>query len=466
MCHALYEEDRLKRKCMYVQTFGCQMNVNDSDKIVTLLKGEGYETTNDAETADLIIVNTCSIREKAAQKAFSQLGRFRMLKERNPDLILTVGGCLAQQYGQKILSRAPFVDIVFGTHNIHSLPELIRRVEKNESDVVETAFEPPVKSLSIMAMPRKDSVSAFVTIMQGCNNFCAYCVVPYLRGPEESRPVEEIIKEIKKLADLGIREVTLLGQNVNGYGKTNEGSPGFPQLLRAIGRVKGIERIRFTTSHPKDLSEDLMRCFADVEALCDHIHLPVQSGSNAILERMNRGYTREQYLEKIEGLRHYCPDISVTSDVIVGFPGETEADYEATLTLMESVRFDNLFSFKYSERDGTAAVGFDFQVPEKVKSERLQRLQFLQQKHTLKRNRMLEGRVRDVLVEGKSKNDKNEASLSEHDLTGRTRSNKIVNFRGDQGVVGTICSVLIKKAFLHSLRGEMVKGAGHPCSSK
>jgi tRNA-2-methylthio-N6-dimethylallyladenosine synthase len=382
-----------------------------------------------------------------------------MLKERNPDLILAVGGCLAQQFGHKILTRAPFLDIVFGTHHIHGLPEFIRRVEKNGSRVVETAFEPSVKSLNMMALPENGAVSAFVTIMQGCNNFCAYCIVPHLRGPEESRPAENILAEVRTLANHGIREVTLLGQNVNAYGKTIDGGIGFPQLIRAIGRVSGIERIRFTTSHPKDLSEDLMRCFAEVDALCNHIHLPVQSGSDAILSRMNRGYTRDQYLEKIEGLRHYCPEINVTSDLIVGFPGETEADYQATLALMETVIFDNLFSFKYSEREGTAAVGFDRQVPENVKSERLQRLQALQQEHILKRNRMLEGRVQDVLVEGKSKN-------SDRDMTGRTRSNKIVNFRGGRGDAGKTRSVLIKKAYVHSLRGEMVEGAECPCSSK
>ena len=435
------------------------MNVNDSDKIVTLLTEEGYETTDDAACADLILVNTCSIREKAAQKAFSQLGRFRMLKERKPDLILAMGGCLAQQWGQKILARAPYLNVVFGTHNIHRLPEFIRRIEKNRSPVVETDFQQPVKSLNIMAAPENGAVSAYVTIMQGCNNFCSYCVVPYLRGPEESRPVQDILAEVEKLADHGIREVTLLGQNVNSFGRTISGSPGFPDLLRAIEKVKGIERIRFTTSHPKDLSKELMRCFAEVEALCDHIHLPVQSGSDAILRRMNRGYTRDQYLEKIEGLRHFSPEISITSDVIVGFPGETEKDYQATLALMDAVQFDNLFSFKYSEREGTAAVGFEHQVPEKVKRERLQRLQALQEKYTLERNHILEGRTVDVLVEGKSRN-------SEHDMTGRTRSNKIVNFRGGRELAGKTCSALIKKAYLHSLRGEMAEGAEDPCSSK
>jgi tRNA-2-methylthio-N6-dimethylallyladenosine synthase len=459
MFQNVHKEKRSDRKYLYIQTFGCQMNVSDSDKIRTLLTGEGYETTNDAENADLILINTCSIREKAAQKVYSQLGRFRMLKERNPKLILAMGGCLAQQWGPKIFTRAPYLDVVFGTHNIHRLPEFIREVEKNRSPVVETGFNPSVKSLDIMAMPEEGAGSAYVTIMQGCNNFCSYCVVPYLRGPEESRPVQDILGEVKKLAGHGIVEIVLLGQNVNSYGKAIDGNFGFPRLLQAIGRVEGIERIRFTTSHPRDLSEDLMRCFAEVDTLCEHIHLPVQSGSDDVLRRMNRGYTCAQYLKKVEGLRHYRPDISITSDIIVGFPGETEIDFQATLALMEAVQFDNLFSFKYSEREGTAAVGFDRQVPEKVKGQRLQQLQALQEKHTQARNRILEGRVAEVLVEGKSKN-------SENDMTGRTRSNKIVNFRGAHELSRKTVSVMIKKAYLHSLRGEMVKGVEALCSSR
>jgi tRNA-2-methylthio-N6-dimethylallyladenosine synthase len=459
MFHNVRKEPRLDRKYLYIQTFGCQMNVNDSDKIVALLRGEGYETTDDVECADLILINTCSIREKAAQKVYSQLGRFRMLKERNPRLILAMGGCLAQQWGQKIFTRAPYLDVVFGTHNIHRLPELIRKVEEGRSSVVETGFKSPVKSLDILPVPAEGAVSAYVTIMQGCNNFCAYCVVPYLRGPEESRPVQNILREVEKLASCGIVEIILLGQNVNSYGRTIGGNPGFPNLLRAIGKIEGVERIRFTTSHPRDLSEDMMLCFAEVDALCAHIHLPVQSGSDDILRRMNRGYTCAEYLEKVERLRRYCPEISITSDVIVGFPGEKEIDFQATLALMEAVQFDNLFSFKYSEREGTAAVGFDGQIPEKVKGERLQRLQALQEKHTQERNRILEGCVAEVLVEGKSKN-------SEHDMTGRTGSGKIVNFRGTKELARKTVSVLIKKAYLHSLRGEMVKGVGGLCSSK
>jgi tRNA-2-methylthio-N6-dimethylallyladenosine synthase len=424
------------------------MNVNDSEKIVILLRKAGYETTSDVRCADLIIVNTCSIREKAAQKVYSQLGRFRMLKESNPDLILAMGGCLAQQWGQKVFSRIPFLDLVFGTHQIHRLPELIETIAKSKSRMVETGFEKSVKSLGVMAIPQHGSVSAYVTIMQGCNNYCSYCVVPYLRGPEESRPVRDILEEVGKLADDGIKEVTLLGQNVNSYGQANGGRTPFSLLLRMIGQVKGIERIRFTTSHPKDLSDDLMQCFADVEALCEHIHLPVQSGSDKILKRMNRGYNHEQYLDKVDRLRNIRPDISITSDVIVGFPGETDESFEATIALMRKVRFDNLFSFKYSEREGTAAVGMGGKVPEEIKRERLQYLQNLQEQHTLERNKTLEGRTEDILVEGTSKN-------SEHDITGRTRSNKIVNFRGRKDLIGETVPVLITKAYLHSLRGDI-----------
>ena len=434
------------------------MNVNDSDKIVTLLERDGYETTDDAGRADLIVVNACSIREKAAQKAYSQLGRFRLLKERNPDLVLAMGGCLAQEGGKKAIGRAPFLDIVFGTHQIHRLPELIGRVSASGPPVVETDFESSVKSLGIASMPRNGSVGAFVTVMQGCNNSCSYCVVPYLRGPEESRGIPDIVAEVEALARSGIREVTLLGQNVNSYGLSGGGSERFSSLLRSIGRIQGIERIRFTTSHPKDLSDDLIQCFADVEALCGHIHLPVQSGSNGILKRMNRGYRSEHYLERVERLRTVCPDISITSDVIVGFPGEGDRDFEATLELMRKVRFDNLFSFKYSERKGTTAVALDRKVPERVKRERLQCLQKLQEGHTLERNRALEGRTEEVLVEGVSRN-------SERDMTGRTRSNKIVNFAGGGDLAGETVPVRITKAYLHSLRGDVQKERKR-CSSK
>jgi tRNA-2-methylthio-N6-dimethylallyladenosine synthase len=443
----------LSRKKLYIQTFGCQMNDQDSEKAAALLKESGYESTDDPEQADLIILNTCSIREKAAQKIYSQLGRFRTLKERNPQLLIGVGGCLAQQWGDRFFTRVPYLDLVFGTHQIHRLPELVGSLEKTGGRKVETAFSGQVRSLEMVAAPPAGTVRTFVTIMQGCNNFCAYCVVPYARGPEESRPLPDILREVEGLARKGIREVTLLGQNVNSYGRTRGDGRDFVDLIRAIDAIPGIERIRFTTSHPKDLSEKLMDCFGKVAALCEHIHLPVQSGSDRVLGLMNRGYTAEAYLEKVDGLRRAFPRISITSDVIVGFPGEGEEDFEATLALMRRVRFDNLFSFQYSEREGTAAVGMGGPVCNSQKRERLKILQDLQAAHTLEKNRACIGGQEEILVEAPSKNAK-------VDLTGRTRGNRIVNFKGDKGMIGKLIPVRITDAFLHSLRGEMVKRGG------
>jgi len=432
------------------------MNVHDSEQIAALLKGSGYEMTDDFRKADLVIINTCSIREKAAQKVYSQLGRFRELKRRKPGLIIGMGGCLAQQWGSKIFERASFLDLVFGTHNIFQLPDLIRTIEMTGAQVEQTRFRESIKSLGIVAPPQNGAVSAYVTIMQGCNNFCSFCVVPYLRGPEVSRPLRDIIDEVKALADHGIREVTLLGQNVNSYGKTMGEGADFATLLKEVGKIEGIERIRFTTSHPKDLSFDLMKCYTEVDKLCEHIHLPVQSGSDSILKRMNRGYTKAEYLDKVESLREICPHISITSDMIVGFPGETEKDFQETIDLMEKVKFDSLFSFKYSEREGTAAVKFDDRIDECIKRERLQMLQSLQDKHTLERNRALKGCIEDVLVEGVSKKLPDE-------WTGRTRSNKIVNFKGGGELIRKTVPVLITAAYLHSVRGELHQRRGDRC---
>jgi tRNA-2-methylthio-N6-dimethylallyladenosine synthase len=438
----------MEKKRLYIRTFGCQMNVHDSEQLAALLAREGYEITGRPEEADLIVVNTCSIREKADQKVFSELGRFRGLKSQKPGLRIAVGGCLAQQRGRELLAVAPHVDLVFGTHQLANVPRLLSYRESGGGPVLETAFCDRVDSLAIFAPPPPGAVSAYVTIMQGCDNFCAYCVVPHLRGREQSRPGQEILNEIRSLADLGIREVTLLGQNVNSYGAGTPEGPDFPGLIREIGTVAGIERIRFTTSHPKDLSEDLIQCFREVESLCEHIHLPVQAGSNRVLARMNRGYTREAYLDKVQRLRDACPDISITSDIIVGFPGETEADFRETLDLMGKIRFDNLFSFKYSRREGTAALTMTEPVAEEVKSERLKILQALQDEHTQARNRLSIGRVEEILVEGVSR-------TSSRHLTGRTRGNKIVNFAGEERLIGRTVRCRIAQAFLHSLRGEL-----------
>lgn len=438
----------MAQKYLYIHTIGCQMNVHDSEQIAALLKEKGYQDTGDAGKADLIVINTCSIREKAAQKVYSRVGRFHEYKQRNPRLIICLTGCLAQQEGEKLLKRLPMLDMVIGTHNIHRLPELLETVEKTGSRITETAFRESVQSIRVRTNPRNGAVSAYVTIMQGCDNFCSFCVVPYLRGREESRPEQEIVDEIALLADSGVREVTLLGQNVNSYGKRSPDGSDFATLLKKIGKIPGINRIRFTTSHPRDLSEQVVRCFKEVDKLCEHIHLPVQSGSDRILERMNRGYTSAQYREKVARLREVCSGISITSDVIVGFPGETDADFQATLALMDAVRFDNLFSFKYSEREGTAAVKLEGKVEEPLKIERLKVLQSLQEQHTLAGNKSREGRVEAVLVEGASKN-------SGCDVSGRTRTNRIVNFKGGAELIGKTVSVAITRAYLHSLRGEL-----------
>ena len=426
------------------------MNVNDSEQIAALLASAGYEATGQAQKADVIILNTCSIREKAAQKVYSRLGRFKDYKLENPDLIIAVGGCLAQQWGEKFFKKAPCLDIVFGTYNIQNVPELIKRVQKSSRRITDTAFGVEGRFGGRLSRTVTGRSSAYVSIMQGCNNFCAYCVVPYLRGPEESRKVADIVQEVENLAAQGVKEVTLLGQNVNSYGQTLRIKADFASLLRTIAAVGGIERIRFTTSHPKDISPELIRCFEEVDILCEHIHLPVQSGSDKVLRDMNRRYTRADYLQKVAALRAACPDISITSDVIVGFPGETDADFAETIDLLDKIRFDNLFSFKYSEREGTAAAKFDNKVSERVKSARLKSLQLLQEQHTLAKNRSMLGKIWDVLVEKRSKG-------SAGEVMGRTRTNKIVNFAGGSELVGKTLPVFITHAYQHSLHGELLQ---------
>ncbi len=436
-------------KKLFIRTFGCQMNVHDSEQLAELLRRSGYGTTASAKEADLIIVNTCSIRDKAEQKVYSQLGRYKQLKKAKPHLMIGVCGCVAQQQGERFLEKIPWLDLVFGTHNIHRLPELLARVEATGRPIVETGFHETVPSIGVLALPRKGVVSAFVTIMQGCDNYCAFCVVPYVRGREESRKFHDILAEVRALAAHGVKEVTLLGQNVNSYGKGLGDAHSFSELLRAIGEIEGIERIRFTTSHPRDLSDEIIACFRDVKALCESIHLPVQSGSDAVLARMNRMYTSADYLDRIRKLREACPEIAISSDIIVGFPGETEEDYQKTLDLMGKVRFDSLFSFQYSEREGTAAAGLGAQVGSQEKRKRLIELQALQDRHTQEKNDAMVGKTVDVLVEGTSRN-------SSRDMMGRTRSNKIVNFAGGAHLHGKTVRVRIVEAFLHSLRGEML----------
>jgi tRNA-2-methylthio-N6-dimethylallyladenosine synthase len=442
-------------KKVYIETYGCQMNEHDTERILRLLERASYSETKDAKEADFILINTCSVREKPEHKVYSALGRYKWMKEKR-GAIIGVAGCVAQQEGSQLLDRIPYLDIVIGTHAIPMLPQLLQKIEVLRERVCETSFgrggeylkaifprRPPVAG-SI----RLGKVKSYVTIMQGCDHFCSYCIVPYVRGREQSRSSREIIEEVKHLAEMGVKEVCLLGQNVNSYGRGLGEEISFPELLSRIHSIEGIERIRFITSHPKDLSKDLIQAFSKLPKLCEHIHLPFQSGSNRILEAMHRGYTKESYLEQIDRLREVCPSIAVTADVIVGFPGEEEEDFKQTLDLMEKVQFDDLFSFKYSPRKGTRAAQFQDKVEEEVKQKRLSILQEIQKEITLRKNQKFEGQVEEVFVEGLSKQ-------SAQDVTGRTRSSKIVNFKGDLNLVGKLVPVKITKAYAHSLRGEI-----------
>jgi len=439
----------LMEKRVYIETYGCQMNEHDSERILRLLEGSHYIGTKDAKEADFILINTCSVREKPEHKVYSALGRYKWLKERR-GAIIGVAGCVAQQEGNKLLDRVPYLDMVIGTHAIPMLPQLLQKIEVSGERVCETGFDQNGKYLEAILPQRSlDKVKSYVTIMQGCDHFCSFCIVPYVRGREQSRPSREIVEEVKHLAEMGMKEICLLGQNVNGYGKGLEEETSFSELLENINDIDGIERIRFTTSHPKDLSEELILAFSKLEKLCEHIHLPFQSGSDRILKAMHRGYTKESYLGKIDRLKEVCPSIAITADVIVGFPGEEEEDFKQTLDLIEKVRFDDLFSFKYSPRKETRAAQFVDKVEEKVKQEHLSILQEIQKGITLQKNLELEGRVEEVLVEGRSKQ-------STQDVTGRTRSNKILNFGGDISLVGKLVPVRITKGYAHSLRGELV----------
>lgn len=440
------------------------MNVYDSEQIARGLRSLRYEMTSSIKNADLIIVNTCAIREKAEQKVFSFLGRLAGLKKKKPDLIIGVGGCVAQQEGTKILERVPHLDLVFGTNAIDRLPIAIQTIASKKCRIVDVEMSDQIKELNFVTNGIDNGeVSRFVTIMQGCDNYCTYCVVPYVRGRETSRNPENIINEIRCLVESGVREVTLLGQNVNSYG-IKEGLCTFPELLRRINDVDGLLRIRFTTSHPKDLSEDLIAAFKDLEKLCHHIHLPIQSGSNRILKRMNRRYTREIYLEKVDKLRNTCSEIAITSDIIVGFPGETRSDFNETIDLIGTVEFDGLFAFKYSDRPNASAARFSGKIPEDEKKERLQHVLDLQDNFTSSKNKALKGSIQSVLVEGFSKkqnriNTQNSSQGAQ--WTGRTSTNKIVNFYQshdiascDESVVGQMLNVRILQAFSHSLWGR------------
>ena len=428
------------------------MNVNDSEKISGILSEAGYPSVDESKKADVVVLNTCNIRQKAAQKLYSDLGRLKIIKKQRPGLRIAVAGCIAQQEGRSIFKRFPYVDFIFGPNNIDSLENWI----KNGSQLpvhgsrLTALNNNPDYHTKIFPLNRIGRVKAWVSIMYGCDNFCAYCVVPYTRGREKSRPVKDILAEVQGLAKDGYKEITLLGQNVNSYGKNLIEEMSFPDLLKALHEVEGIDRIRFVTSHPKDFSEDLVRTVKDLPKVCKHIHLPLQAGSDRVLSLMNRRYTYIKYKEKIDKLRLEIPKISVTTDIITGFPGETEDDFEDTLNALREIEYDGIFAFKYSKRPGTRALELPGHLDEEVKSRRLSKVLELQELITYRKNRELEGIILEVLIEGVSQ-------TNPEMLTGRTKTNKIVNFNGEKKEAGSTVNIKILEAKQHSLFGERVK---------
>ena len=444
---------------LFIKTHGCQMNEYDSARMADVLaEHEGLELTDDPAQADVILVNTCSIREKAQEKVFSQLGRWRLLKQARHEaggneVIIGVGGCVASQEGEAIIKRAPYVDLVFGPQTLHRLPELIRARRAQDRPQVDISF-PEIEKFDRLPEPRAEGPSAFVSIMEGCSKYCSFCVVPYTRGTEISRPFEDVLVEVAQLAAQGVREVNLLGQNVNAYrGPMGDGdSADLGLLIRTLAQIEGIGRIRFTTSHPLEFSDSLVEAYRDVPQLANYLHLPVQSGSDRILGAMKRGYTALEFKQKIRKLRAVRPDISISSDFIVGFPGETDADFEKTMKLIEDVGFDQSFSFIYSRRPGTPAADLPDEVSDPVKHARLERLQQHINAHAAGISRAMVGSVQTVLVEGPSKKDPNE-------LTGKTENMRSVNFPGHPRLVGQFVEVVITEALSNSLRGRVATAA-------
>lgn len=433
-------------------SFGCQMNERDAESLSGMLEDLGYQSTESQSEADIILLNTCCVRETAESKVFGLLGRLRKLKVAKPELIIGVCGCMPQQedVAKRIRHSFPFVDLIFGTHNIHELPRMIHQVKENHEAVLEVwATERGIAEN--VPVRRKDNLKAWVTIMYGCNNFCTYCIVPYVRGRERSRTPEDIIREIKELVQEGYKEVTLLGQNVNSYGKDLEQNYRFADLLLDLDKIEGLARIRFMTSHPRDFDDRLIEVVASAQKVCEHYHLPAQAGSNHILKVMNRGYTRERYLELIAKIKKAVPNASITADLMVGFPGETEEDFQETLDLVRQVRYDSAFTFVYNIRTGTPAAKME-QVPEEIKSERIQRLIELQNQISLENNQADEGMVLEVLVEGETKNNPDR-------LAGRTRTNKLVVFTGPLALSGNLVQVKIVKGRPNLLEGELVQNS-------
>jgi tRNA-2-methylthio-N6-dimethylallyladenosine synthase len=436
-------------KKLFIKTFGCQMNEYDSDKMADVLReSHGYELTDVAEDADLLLVNTCSIREKAQEKVFSELGRWRAIKERRDGVMIGVGGCVASQEGDGISKRAPFVDVVFGPQTLHRLPQLIDDAGRRRGSVVDVSF-PEIEKFDRLPEPRAEGPAAFVSCMEGCSKYCSFCVVPYTRGEEISRPLDDVIAEVVQLAEQGVREINLLGQNVNAYqGPMHDGSVAdLATLIYYVAAVKGVDRIRFTTSHPVEFTDSLVQAYAEVPKLANYLHLPVQHGSDRILSQMKRGHTALEYKQKIRKLREVRPDISLSSDFIVGFPGETDRDFEATMNLIAELGFDQSFSFIYSARPGTPAANLPDDTPLEVKKQRLQLLQARINQQAQAISEAMVGTTQRVLVEKISKK-------SASQVAGRTENNRWVNFDADPSLVGQFVDVVITEALPNSLRGR------------
>ncbi|WP_277035872.1 tRNA (N6-isopentenyl adenosine(37)-C2)-methylthiotransferase MiaB [Turicimonas muris] len=440
----------MNAKKIFIKTFGCQMNEYDSGKISDIaVSNAGYQPTDNIEEADLIVFNTCSIREKAQEKVFSDLGRARELKKEKPELKIAVGGCVASQEGKNIIRRAPYVDIVFGPQSYHRLPELLKKRQETNRPQVDISF-PEIEKFDHLPKPHADAATAFVSIMEGCSKYCSYCVVPYTRGEEFSRPLQDVLLEIIQLAEQGVKEVTLLGQNVNAYrGEDPDGElVDFALLLEYVAEIEGIERIRYTTSHPKEFSKRLIEAYGKIPKLANHVHLPVQAGSDRVLAGMKRGYTVLEYKSIVRKLRQIRPDICIATDFIVGFPNETAEDFEKTMKLIEDVKFDASFSFVYSPRPGTPAAEMPDDTPQEVKLERLQRLQALNTKHAQEISQSMVGSIQRVLVVGKAKR-------GENMLSARTDNNRIVTFNGDESLIGKMISLKITDVYPHTLGGEI-----------
>jgi tRNA-2-methylthio-N6-dimethylallyladenosine synthase len=440
-------------KKLYIRTFGCQMNEYDSDKMADVLgAADGLEKTDNPEEADVILFNTCSVREKAQEKVFHDLGRVKHLKQKNPNLIIGVGGCVASQEGEAIVARAPYVDLVFGPQTLHRLPKLIAERKASGRSQVDISF-PEIEKFDNLPPARVEGASAFVSIMEGCSKYCTFCIVPYTRGDEIYRPLADVLAEVAGLAAQGVKEVTLLGQNVNAWRAPVDGDGGemadFAFLLECVHEIPGIERLRYTTSHPREMTQRVVDAYARLPKLVSHLHLPVQAGSDRVLAAMKRGYTVIEYKSLVRKLRAARPDLSLSSDFIIGFPGETEADFEATMKLIDDLGFDTSFSFVYSSRPGTPAADLADDTPQDVKLARLSRLQKRIEEHAATISAGMVGSVQRILVEGPSKKDPNE-------LAGRTDNNRVVNFAGNPRLIGHFVEVSIVSALPHSLRGEIV----------